>query len=455
MRCGRYPEFKGGPRQLERSTILLMKKLLIVSPHFPPVNAPDMQRVRMALPFLKENGWEATVLCVNSAFIENPTLDEHLAATVPAQAEVVRTRAVPVRLVRPVGFGNLAFRALPFLWRAGSRLLSRGKFDLVFFSTTQFPVLILGPIWKRRFGVPYVVDFQDPWLTDYYKRAKIEPPGGQKKYAVSQFLGRLFEPRVMKNVSAAITVSPDYIEQLCARYSFLRAEQFATIPFGASERDFDLLGKLNVEPAVQRRPNSCNIVYAGAAGPYMIRSLRLLFKAIADARKRDPDFWRQVQFHFIGTSYAPNPRDDGVVSQIADEFGLTNCVSEQTQRISYFQTLATLRAADGLLILGSDSPDYNPSKIATYLMARRPILAVMHEKSPATDILSRAGPAALVTFSSTAEPPAEQMRQMLDDFIRRMQTKDPLPLDGNVLASISAREMTRQICDIFNRKVLS
>ena len=41
-----------------------MKRVLIVSPHFPPVNAADMHRARMVLPFLRENGWEAEVLAV-------------------------------------------------------------------------------------------------------------------------------------------------------------------------------------------------------------------------------------------------------------------------------------------------------------------------------------------------------------------------------------------------------
>ena len=37
-------------------------KILIVSPHFPPTNAADMQRVRLILRYLKEAGVEAEVL---------------------------------------------------------------------------------------------------------------------------------------------------------------------------------------------------------------------------------------------------------------------------------------------------------------------------------------------------------------------------------------------------------
>jgi hypothetical protein len=35
-----------------------MRTLLIVSPHFVPINAPDMQRVRMSLIYFAEFGWK-------------------------------------------------------------------------------------------------------------------------------------------------------------------------------------------------------------------------------------------------------------------------------------------------------------------------------------------------------------------------------------------------------------
>jgi hypothetical protein len=40
------------------------RHVLIVSPHFPPTNAPDMQRVRMSLPHFHKFGWRASVLAV-------------------------------------------------------------------------------------------------------------------------------------------------------------------------------------------------------------------------------------------------------------------------------------------------------------------------------------------------------------------------------------------------------
>ena len=47
-----------------------MRNLLIVSPHFPPVDLPDMHRVRVSLPYFHEFGWQTTVLSVAPDFVE-------------------------------------------------------------------------------------------------------------------------------------------------------------------------------------------------------------------------------------------------------------------------------------------------------------------------------------------------------------------------------------------------
>ena len=47
------------------STTKPPRKVLIVSPHWPPVNAPDLQRVRMSLSYYRQYGWEPVVLAVH------------------------------------------------------------------------------------------------------------------------------------------------------------------------------------------------------------------------------------------------------------------------------------------------------------------------------------------------------------------------------------------------------
>ena len=58
--------------------------------------------------------------------------------------------------------------------------------------------MALGARWKQKFNVPSVLDFQDPWVSDYYERhPERRPPGGRLKYGVSQWLARRLEPRTV------------------------------------------------------------------------------------------------------------------------------------------------------------------------------------------------------------------------------------------------------------------
>ena len=99
------------------------RRFLIVSPHFPPVNAPDHQRVRMSLPYFTELRWQPTVLAVRPDCLEGCVNDPLLEKTVPKNIEVIRVGAIPFYLTRVLGGGSLALRALLTLHWAGNRLL--------------------------------------------------------------------------------------------------------------------------------------------------------------------------------------------------------------------------------------------------------------------------------------------------------------------------------------------
>jgi hypothetical protein len=99
-----------------------LKKVLIVSPHFPPINAPDMQRVRMSLPYYRAHGWEPVVLAVGKDWQLGVT-EPNLLSTVPSDVRVVHVPALSPNWSRWIGIGNLGLRAWPSLFRAGGRLL--------------------------------------------------------------------------------------------------------------------------------------------------------------------------------------------------------------------------------------------------------------------------------------------------------------------------------------------
>src|SRR5688500_18129994 len=106
-----------------------MKRVLIVSPHFPPTNAADMHRVRHSLRYCAQFGWEPSVLAVDPEFVDGRN-EPLLLRTVSPDVEVIRVGALPYKLTRYVGVGAIALRSLPFLYRAGARMISQGEVAL-------------------------------------------------------------------------------------------------------------------------------------------------------------------------------------------------------------------------------------------------------------------------------------------------------------------------------------
>lgn len=428
-------------------------RVLIVSPHFPPINAPDHQRVRMSLPYLEEFGWEAHILTVRPEYVEG-VIDPLLAQTIPQHTPVIYTRALPVKQTRRFGLGSLGLRSYPYLLRAGDRLLSQNKFDLVYFSTTIFNSMALGYRWYCRFGVPYVLDFQDPWLGDYYKQpGSPVPPGGRLKYKFSQLQAKLLEPRAMKKVNHIISVSPAYPNSLQKRYPYLQKEQFTVLPFGASEPDFELLPSLNIQQKIfDSNDGKRHWVYVGRGGDDMALALRILFLGIQSQRQQNPEAWRSIQLHFIGTSYAPGNKATKTIEPIAKEFGIADIVTEHPHRIPYFEALQVLVDSDAILMIGSDDPSYTASKLYPCVLACKPILAVFNDQSSVINILQQCNAGKAITFASHSQP-KDLLLSMTTQLRWLLSIPKGYQPDTNWLAfqPYTAREMTRKQCAVFNQ----
>ena len=423
------------------------KRVLIVSPHFPPVNAPDMQRVRMSLPYFGEFGWRPYVLAVAPA--GEQSLDPLLNETIPSDVRIERVDAVSLKHSRPFGIGNVVLRSLRSLYCAGSRLIATEKIDLTYFSTTMFFSMPLGRVWRWRSGVPYVLDLQDPWLSDYYLRhPETEPP---PKYALARGLHAVLEPWTMKRVGALIAVSDDYLNTLRSRYPWLTGDMCTTLPFGASSKDIELLEKYP-QPNRFFQPHSGTVhgVYVGRGGDDMRPALHVLFDALREGIASAPATFGPVRLHFVGTDYATGVRARKTVEPVAQAAGVGEVVSECTERVPYFEALQLLKDAAFLVLIGSDDPAYTASKIYPYLMAGKPILAILHERSSLVPVLRQSRAATVITFSDVETITAVQ--ECLAGWQGMMESLECQPTyEDNLVDRYSAREMARRQCIVFDQ----
>ena len=408
-----------------------------------------MQRVRMSLPYFTQYNWEAEVVTVDPIFTDLGK-DELLLHDLPNATKIHKIRALSKKWTSKLGLGSLALRSLWFYKTYVNRLLKNEHFDLIYFSTTQFPVMILGNYWKKKFNIPYVIDMQDPWHSNYYQnKPKAERP---KKYWFSYRLHKYLEPIAMKHVDGLISVSQAYIDTIIERYPNLKNIPQQVITFGAFKQDFDL---------VKNKPNSFKLpytkdnnfthfVYVGRGGHDMKAALILLFTAFKKGLTEQAEQFNKIKFHFIGTSYAPKSQGIATIKPIADEMGIAKYVNEQTDRISFYESIYTLITADALLIIGSDDPQYTASKIYPYILAERPLLAFFHPESSASKIIAECKAGTVISLTDTNENSIEKTMLKLLDFVKNPQNTE---IDWVKFENYSAEKMTEQQCKFFNQIV--
>ncbi|WP_133555114.1 glycosyltransferase family protein [Pedobacter duraquae] len=403
-----------------------------------------MQRIRMSLPYFSRYGWEAEVVTVDEKFSDLP-LDNLLMESLPNDITVHKIKGFAKKWTSKIGLGSIALRAMWFYYQQVNMLLSTRQFDLIYFSTTQFPVLTLGAYWKRRFGIPYVIDMQDLWHSDYYQ----DKPKNQRppKYWFSYSLNKFLEPIAMKEVGGLISVSGGYLDILTIRYPNLQHIPQAVITFGAFKKDFDIAANNNQTETFLNKKGLVNIVYIGRGGHDLEPALRLLLKAIEHSRLSP----NQIHFHFIGTSYAPDGKGIPTIKPLAVAAGMDVYITEHTDRIPYYQTLNTLKEASGLFIPGSDDQNYSASKIYPYIMAEKPLLAVFHKNSSAGKIISNCNAGTVFTFDQNEEIIIAGMANFLTSVVNGQLPENKIKMEE--FKKYSAEEMTLKQVNLFNKVI--
>ncbi|RYG54461.1 MAG: hypothetical protein EOO01_01510 [Chitinophagaceae bacterium] len=403
----------------------------------------------MSLPYFESLGWETEVVVVDPAYSDMVT-DAALSESVPKHVIVHQVRAFSKKITSKLGLGSIALRSLYFYRQRVDRLLQEKKFDLIYFSTTQFPVCVLGRHWKKRFGVPYVIDIQDPWHTEYYR----DKPGSERppKYWFVYRLNRFLEKMAMQKVDGLIAVSEAYLATLGQRYEQCKTVPQETIPFGAFPEDFGIARRHQTDypSAVPKTDGIIRIVYVGRGGKDMEAAARHLFRAFQLSLKRDPRY-RAFHFYFIGTSYAGAGRGNASFLPVAREFGLSAFVTEMTDRIAFYQTLNTLCNADALFIPGSDDPQYTASKIYPYVLAQKPLLAIFHPASSVVSFLEKCKCGAVVRLGDEEDESVRKIQhffqRLLDGSFARVVA------DPKVLDDFSALAMTKKQVGVFDQIV--
>ena len=369
-----------------------MKRVALVTAHFPPSNLVGVHRARIWAQHLPEFGWMPTVVTAHWKHYQEP-LDWDLLKLVPDDVRVIRTKALGVYCAKLVG--NMALRALWWTRKELSRLAERNEVDFVHIIVPDHYSALLGRLLHRSHGVAYGIDYMDPWV-----HASPDEKRFLSKAWVSCVLSYYLEPWSIKSARLITGVSASSYEGVVDRNPELKEKVVtAEIPMANASSDYDVL--------LQRyRPSTrlfdpddgrVHIVYAGTIPDSFDDSLECFLSALKECIDQN-DLGNNVRVWFIGTGTWSHISGSRRVKEAVDTLSLSSYVTEHPMRIGYVDALWHLKAASAVLILGSREKHYTPSKIYQAVQSANPVLALVPDKSGAAEVLRSSGGGFVVNY---------------------------------------------------------
>jgi hypothetical protein len=225
------------------------------------------------------------------------------------------------------------------------------------------------------------------------------------------------------------------------------------MPFGGEKQDHVLMKSFNLPPYLFTKNGKFQMVYAGAMMPKSYQPLEVIFKAIV----QHPEFFENVEFHFIGTGKTATDPKGYNIRPLAEKYGLwETVVFEYPKRSPYLDVLIHLDAADGVFILGSTEAHYTPSKTFQAVLSGRPLLAILHTKSTAVDIIRDSAAGIVITFKGQAglHTLEEQFAPGFSVYRKWVPDFDSEKVNMQSFDEFSARSVTEKLARLLDQAII-
>ncbi|MBO4230419.1 MAG: glycosyltransferase [Bacteroidales bacterium] len=369
-----------------------MKRVLIITYYWPPSGGSGVQRWVKFAKYLPKEGWQPVIYTP-----ENPeltTIDKTLAAEIPPEAEIVKTRIFePYGIYRKL-MGKGSSTDLKTLTSAGSdgnevnpvnggkkswkqklSLYIRGNFfipdprimwvrpsvrflksylkdhpvDAIVSTGPPQSMHLIGLELSKATGLPWLADFRDPWTKIFYfKHLELTPRSEAKHQAL--------EKMVVDGATRVIAVSP----MVKKDFEAMTSTPVELITNGFDEEDFK-------DPF--EADEYFNITHTGLFASD--GDPEILWKVLAGKCQEDKEFRKLLKIRLVGKT------DQEIVNSI-EAAGLgSNLVNLGYQ--SHEVAVREQRNASVLILPLRKEPEYEavlPGKLFEYLASRRPILGI-------------------------------------------------------------------------------
>ena len=438
-----------------------MKRVLIISYYWPPTGGSGVQRWVKFAKYLPSEGWQPVIYTPENP--EQLAVDESLAAEVPEDAEIVKTRIIePYELykrvlrrsghskeaveVNPVNAQNKSLLQKAAMWIRGNlfrpdprclwigpsvrflkKYLAEHPVDLIVSTGPPQSMHMIGLRLSRETGLPWIADFRDPWTKIFYFKHLSMTSATEKWH-------RKMEKKVLDEASAVVAVSP-LVQQ---EFQEMTDTPVELITNGFDECDFS--------------SEQCTEAYGGASEEFIITHTGLfaadgnptaLWDVLAEKCRTDEIFKKLLRIKLIGKT------DDQILKALTDR-GLEDSMINMGYQ-PHSVAVEQQRQASLLILPLRKEPEYKavlPGKLFEYLASQRPILGIGQPDGAMAMIVNETRTGTVIDWEDR-----KGLTQYIEQCWER-HLEGRLSTEGADLSRFTRRSLTRRMAGLFDRVVI-
>lgn len=415
-----------------------MKRVLVITYYWPPVVGAGVQRIAGFCRHLPEFGYAPTALAPATAAAEpadapcpvvrvaNRFDPASWLAHKPSKAAPSVTGDARSGFLETIRL-NLFIPDSRIGWRGpavreAARLIERERPDLIFTSAPPYTVHLVGADLKRRFGIPWVADFRDPWLECHaYNRVYRTP--------LALALNRRMELDVLSTADRVTCAIESQYRLFVGKTGFGR-DRIVTIHNGYDGAAWS---------AGERLAPNGRFVLAHYGTVYPDGLNWAFFETLARWVRGDPARAAGFLMRMVGTiPTGVRARMRELLPAVCLELSGPVPPREIRRMLGEQQSLL-------LLVNGGDLHRYShPSKVFDYMASGNPILAVGRRDHEVMDIVTRhAGDRSAI--AETPDEAADALTAFHDLWRAGRMPDRPRPVP-----EFERRNLTRQLADVFD-----
>ena len=424
------------------------KKLLIITYYWPPAGGPGVQRWLKFVKYLPDFNIQPIVYIP-----ENPTypiIDEALESEVSEKAIILKNKIFePYQLAsffskkntKKISSGIIpnqrkqSFLQKTFLWIRGNIFIPDARFlwvkpsvnylknyiqenniDTIVTSGPPHSLHLIGLQLKQDLDIKWLADFRDPWTTiGYHKSLKLSSYA-EKKH-------KQLEHQVLNTADTIIVTS----KTTKAEFQAITSKPIEVITNGY---DVEKVAKQSLD-------EKFTLAHIGSF--LSERNPRILWKALKELVKENPDFKNDFQLKLIGAI------SQEVLDAIS-EFKLQDYVLNLGY-VSHQEALEHQRKSQVLLLIEINSEETKsiiPGKLFEYMVSERPIIAIGPEDSDFAEIITSTNTGVFFMYDEK-----KRLKALLLDYYNQYKNQN-LKVNAVGLQQYSRKNLTGQLVKILS-----